>query len=59
VGTSGGMWSGNVLGTELMPGDMIVVPEKAFGGGARWRNILQASQLVSSVGIAIQVARSF
>ena len=59
VGTSGGMWSGNVLSTELRPGDMIVVPEKALGGSNAWRNILQASQLVSSVGIAVQVARGF
>jgi len=59
IGTSGGMWSGGVLSSELRPGDMIVVPEKALGGGATWRNILQASQLVSSVGIAVQVARGF
>jgi protein involved in polysaccharide export with SLBB domain len=59
IGTSGGMWSGSVLSSELRPGDMIVVPEKALGGGATWRNILQASQLVSSVGIAVQVARGF
>ena len=59
VGNSGGMWSGSVLSTELRPGDMIVVPEKALGGSNAWRNILQASQLVSSVGIAVQVARGF
>jgi protein involved in polysaccharide export with SLBB domain len=59
VGTQGGIWGGSVLDTELRPGDMVVVPEKAYGGGAKWRNILQASQLVSSVGIAIQVARGF
>jgi len=59
VGTQGGLFNGNVLSTELRPGDMIVVPEKAYGGGAKWRNILQTSQLVSSIGIAIQVARGF
>lgn len=59
IGNSGGIFSGSVLSSELRPGDMIVVPEKALGGTARWRNILQASQLVSSVGIAIQVARGF
>jgi hypothetical protein len=38
---------------------MIMVPTKAFGGGAKWRGTLEAAQLVSAVGIAVQVARGF
>jgi hypothetical protein len=45
--------------SALAPGDMIVVPSKAFGGGFKWRETLQVAQLVSAVGIAVQVARSF
>jgi hypothetical protein len=38
---------------------MIVIPEKAFSGTSKWRATLQAAQLVSAVGIAVQVARGF
>jgi hypothetical protein len=53
------MWGGGGLATELRPGDMVMVPEKALGGTDKWKTILQTSQLVSAVGIGIQVARGF
>jgi protein involved in polysaccharide export with SLBB domain len=59
VGGSGGMFSGGALDAQLQPGDMVVVPEKAFAGPTTWRNALQVAQLVSAVGIAVQVARGF
>ena len=59
VGGSAGMWGGGALNTELRPGDMVMVPEKAFSGTDKWKTLLQASQLTSAVGIGIQVARSF
>jgi protein involved in polysaccharide export with SLBB domain len=59
VGGKGGLFSGGALDTGLQPGDMVVVPDKAFGGGLTWRNTLQVAQLVSAVGIAVQVARGF
>lgn len=59
VGGKGGMFSGGALDAQLQPGDMVVVPDKAFGGGVTWRNTLQVAQLVSAVGIAVQVARGF
>jgi len=59
VGGSGGMFSGGALDAALSPGDMLVVPDRAFGGGINWRNTLQVAQLVSAVGIAVQVARGF
>ena len=37
----------------------VFVPERAYGGSAKWKNTLQAAQLASSLGIAIQVGRSF
>jgi protein involved in polysaccharide export with SLBB domain len=60
-GTGGtrGLLTGGALDAELRPGDMIMVPSKAFGGGAKWRQVLQVSELVSAVGIAVQVARGF
>jgi protein involved in polysaccharide export with SLBB domain len=59
TGGSGGVFSGGALETGLEPGDMVIVPEKAFSGTSKWRTTLQAAQLVSSVGIAVQVARGF
>jgi len=59
VGGSGGIWGGNALGAELKPGDMVMVPEKAVGGTSKWKTTLEASQLVYSIGVAIQVAKSF
>ena len=54
-----GVFTGGALDAELRPGDLIMVPSKAFGGGAKWRQVLQVSELVSAVGIAVQVARGF
>jgi hypothetical protein len=59
VGGKGGMFSGGAESAALQPGDMVVAPDKAFGGGVTWRNMLQVAQLVSAVGIAVQVARGF
>jgi protein involved in polysaccharide export with SLBB domain len=59
VGGKGGLWSGGALDAEVRPGDVLVVPEKAFSANTRWKSVLQTSQLVSAVGIAIQVARGF
>jgi hypothetical protein len=38
---------------------MLMVPSKAFGGGIKWKQTLQVAQLVSAIGIAVQVARGF
>ncbi len=54
-----GMFTGGALDSAMQPGDMIVVPSKAFGGGFKWRETLQVAQVVSAIGIAVQVARGF
>jgi protein involved in polysaccharide export with SLBB domain len=59
VGGSGGLFTGSAENAGMQPGDMVVVPQKAYSGTTRWRNTLQAAQLAYAVGIAIQVARSF
>src|SRR5581483_5710740 len=59
IGVSRGMFSGGVEDAAAQPGDVVVVPEKAFSANTRWRNTLQVAQLVSAVGIAVQVARGF
>jgi len=59
VGGKGGAFTGGALEAALQPGDTVIVPDKAFGGGFKWRETLQVAQLVSAVGIAVQVARGF
>ena len=59
VGNSGGLFGGGFGRTELQPGDMVVVPEKAFSSNTRWKTTLEGAQLAYAIGIAIQVARSF
>jgi len=59
VGGSGGVFSGGVQTAELRPGDMVVVPEKAFSANSRWKNIVQGSQVLSAVATAIIIAKNY
>jgi protein involved in polysaccharide export with SLBB domain len=60
VGNGSGSWlRGGLESAELQAGDVVVVPERAYSGTTKWKTTLQAAQLTSAVGIAIQVARSF
>jgi protein involved in polysaccharide export with SLBB domain len=59
AGGSGGLFSGGVDRASLHPGDLVMVPEKAFSGTTKWKTTLETAQLAYAVGIAIQVARSF
>ena len=48
------MWSGNPMDSVLMPGDMIVVPERAPNIGSRnWLPLIQTAQVATSVVLAI------
>jgi protein involved in polysaccharide export with SLBB domain len=59
AGGSKTLFNGGALDTTMQPGDMIMVPTRALGGGFKWRETLQVAQIVSAVGIAVQVARGF
>jgi len=59
AGGSKTLFNGGALDAAMQPGDMIVVPTHALGGGFKWRETLQVAQIVSAVGIAVQVARGF
>lgn len=59
IAGSGGLFSGGTENAALQPGDMVVVPEKAFSTNTKWKTTLEGAQLAYAVGIAIQVARSF
>jgi protein involved in polysaccharide export with SLBB domain len=52
-------WSGNSLGAVLQPGDTVVVPEKALGGGVQWQNIFLAAQVASSIASTAFIAARY
>jgi protein involved in polysaccharide export with SLBB domain len=56
AGGSSGWWKGSSFDEVLMPGDMIVVPERAIGGGPNWPVILQAAQLATSIAYTTVLA---
>ncbi len=53
---SGGWYGSSVLETRLEPGDVVVVPQKVFGGSATLRNLFASAQVLSSVGFAAALA---
>jgi protein involved in polysaccharide export with SLBB domain len=49
-----GLWSGDPMDAVLMPGDVIVVPEKAPRIGNRnWMPLMQSAQVATSVALAV------
>jgi protein involved in polysaccharide export with SLBB domain len=56
IGSRDSMWSGDSMSSELQPGDTLVVPEKALGGGVQWQNVFLAAQTAASVASAIFIA---
>ena len=50
-----GLWAGNVLSSPVQPGDTIVVPEKAVGGSAAWKNVIALAQVASAAAITAAV----
>ena len=57
VGRRSGEWyEPGVLETKLEPGDVVVVPQKVFGGSATLRNLFATAQIFSSVGFAAALA---
>jgi polysaccharide biosynthesis/export protein len=57
VSSERGVWGGgSALSAQVGPGDTIVVPEKAIGGGTFWKNLLTISQVASGASLAAVVA---
>jgi ribosomal protein L18E len=56
VGTKLGFWSGDSLSATLQPGDTVVVPEKALGGGLQWQSVLLTAQVASSIASTAFIA---
>ena len=49
IGAKEGLWRGDGLGATLEPGDAVVVPEKAIGGGRNWQALFTSAQIATSI----------
>ncbi len=56
AGGKGSLWSGDSLGAALQPGDTVVVPERAVGGGVQWQNVFLAAQVATSIASTVFIA---
>ena len=56
VGVKTGLISGPSLGAVLLPGDTVVVPERALGGGLQWQSVLLSAQVASSIASTMFIA---
>ena len=56
IGGKGGLLSGDSLNAALRPGDTVVVPEKAIGGGKNWQNLFTSAQIASSIASTMFIA---
>jgi polysaccharide biosynthesis/export protein len=56
IGAKESLWSGRSLNAVLQPGDTVVVPEKAIGGGVQWQTLFLATQVASSVASTLFIA---
>jgi hypothetical protein len=56
VGAKKNLWEGESLSATLHPGDTVVVPEKAIGGGPNWQNLFTSAQVASSIASTIFIA---
>jgi polysaccharide biosynthesis/export protein len=56
IGKDSSVWGGDSLEGTLEPGDTVIVPEKAIGGGVQWQTIFAATQLVSSITSTLFIA---
>jgi protein involved in polysaccharide export with SLBB domain len=59
IGAKDGLWSGSSLNASLQPGDTVVVPEKAIGGGIQWQTVFLAAQVASSIASTAFIAARY
>ena len=49
----------SAFGAVLLPGDTVVVPEKAIGGGPNWAALFTSAQVASSIVSALFIATHY
>ena len=53
------LWGGDSLNSVLLPGDMVVVPEKALGAGLGYRDWLLISQVTAAIAEAAIISARY
>ncbi len=56
IGSKASLLSGESLSATLQPGDTVVVPEKALGGGMQWQSVLLTAQTASAIASTLFIA---
>jgi protein involved in polysaccharide export with SLBB domain len=56
MGAKNSLWTGESLSATLQPGDTVVAPEKALGGGLQWQSVLLSAQAASAIASTIFIA---
>jgi polysaccharide export outer membrane protein len=59
LGGKASWWKGNPLNEVLLPGDTVVVPEKAITPGLNYKDVLLIAQVAASIASTAIVAASF
>jgi polysaccharide export outer membrane protein len=56
IGSKNSLLMGDSFNATLQPGDTVVVPEKALGGGLQWQSVLLTAQAASAIASTIFIA---
>ena len=56
IGSQKTLFLGDPLSASLQPGDTVVVPEKALGGGLQWQSVLLTAQAASAIASTVFIA---
>ena len=59
IGGKQGFLIGDSFGSVLLPGDTVVVPEKAIGGGPNWNVLFTSAQVASAIVSTVFIATHY
>src|ERR1700722_16252369 len=59
IGAKQNLLEGTTFSAVLLPGDTVVVPEKAIGGGPNWAALFTSAQVASSIVSTIFIATHY
>jgi len=59
IGEKKSLFIGDSLSSALQPGDSVIVPEKAVGGGIAWQTVFLSAQVASSIATSIFIAAHY
>jgi len=59
IGAKQNLLVGSTFSSVLLPGDTVVVPEKAIGGGPNWQVLFTSAQVASSIVSTLFIATHY